>query len=252
MTSNDLIVREYNAVEIMQCRQDRYLDATAMCVANGKLWTNYWQTKNAKAFVNELSLIIGIPIIKLVESRAGRYGGTFIHPRIALHLAQWISPKFAVAVSGWVDELLTTGIVTVATTVTDKINLMRQQLDLMERMEVEAAQTKAVAVTALQTAERVEDRLQQTQANAQQAHTLAQAAVDIHSSNYGYYSVLGWGRLKNLPMDIKLASIHGRKLSKICRTSGRDTGTVRDSRWGIVNTYPEDILQRYFEETDDK
>lgn len=35
--------------------------------------------------------------------------GTWIHRRVAIHLAQWCNAKFAVRVSGWVEELLTTG-----------------------------------------------------------------------------------------------------------------------------------------------
>ncbi len=117
---------------------------------------------------------------------------------LAIHLAQWCSAKFAVSVSGWIEELLTTG------------------------------------------------------STNEQTHTLATAVIDIHSDNYGYYSVLAWGRLHDLPMDTKLASIHGRKLSKICRDAGRQINSVHDVRFGLVNSYPEDVLTRYFDETEDK
>jgi hypothetical protein len=42
---------------------------------------------------------MGIPIIKLIEVKQGRYGGSWIHPKVAIHLAQWISADFAVQVS---------------------------------------------------------------------------------------------------------------------------------------------------------
>jgi hypothetical protein len=35
--------------------------------------------------------------------------GTWIHPDLAVQLAQWISPEFAIQVSGWVRELALTG-----------------------------------------------------------------------------------------------------------------------------------------------
>ena len=35
--------------------------------------------------------------------------GTWVHPDVAIHLAQWCSPKFAVQVSRWVREWMTSG-----------------------------------------------------------------------------------------------------------------------------------------------
>lgn len=40
--------------------------------------------------------------LELVQTKEGRYGGTYVHPRIAINLAQWLSPKFDVFVSGLV------------------------------------------------------------------------------------------------------------------------------------------------------
>jgi hypothetical protein len=34
---------------------------------------------------------------------------TWVHPRVAINIAQWVSPAFDVAVSGWIEKLLTTG-----------------------------------------------------------------------------------------------------------------------------------------------
>jgi hypothetical protein len=52
---------------------------------------------------------MGIPIVKIIEVKSGRYGGTWIHPKVAIHLAIWCDPNFAVMVSEWVYELLTKG-----------------------------------------------------------------------------------------------------------------------------------------------
>jgi len=50
---------------------------------------------------------MGIPISELIQSfKGGRAEnqGTWVHPDIAINLAQWLSPKFAVQVSRWVRE----------------------------------------------------------------------------------------------------------------------------------------------------
>lgn len=90
---------------ITQRAGDGYINATAMCKASGKLWGHYRETVATKAFLDELSADIGIPISDLVQSiKGGDFAlqGTWVHPQVAVHLAQWLSPKFAVMVSHWV------------------------------------------------------------------------------------------------------------------------------------------------------
>ena len=56
--------------------------------------------------LNELSINMGIPILELfVKSVGGNHSGTWVHRKVAIHLAQWLSPSFAVQVSNWLDEL---------------------------------------------------------------------------------------------------------------------------------------------------
>lgn len=86
---------------------DGYFNATAMCRASGKLVGHYLSNSTTKAFLNELSSDIGIPISGLVQVVKGgppQLQGTWVHPQVAINLAQWLSPKFAVLVSKWVLE----------------------------------------------------------------------------------------------------------------------------------------------------
>lgn len=86
--------------------KDGYINATAMCQAAGKKFNDYSRLDTTKAFIKELGSIAGIPAIELIQSVSGAYGGTWVHPKVAINLAQWISPKFAVLVSDWVFEWL--------------------------------------------------------------------------------------------------------------------------------------------------
>jgi len=95
---------------INQRALDGYVDATAMCKASGKEFGHYYENKTTKAFLAELSTVIGIPITQLVyRIQGGRseLQGTWVHPDVAINLGQWCSPKFAVAVSQWVREWIT-------------------------------------------------------------------------------------------------------------------------------------------------
>ena len=92
-------------------REDGYINATMLCKAHGKkLLGHYNENKQTKAYLQELSINIGIPILELfVTNVGGNHSGTWVHRKVAIHLAQWLSPSFAVQVSNWLDELLITG-----------------------------------------------------------------------------------------------------------------------------------------------
>ena len=54
-----------------------------------------------------------LPISQLIQICKGNSSkfqqGTWVHRKVAIHLAQWLSPSFAVQVSNWLDELFITG-----------------------------------------------------------------------------------------------------------------------------------------------
>lgn len=90
---------------ISQRIEDGYVNATAMCKAAGKEWSAYYRNSTTKAFINELSTALQISQDALVQSIIGGLPdmqGTWVHPQVAIHLAQWLSPKFSVLVTQWV------------------------------------------------------------------------------------------------------------------------------------------------------
>jgi len=109
MTTQLMISRDFHGAKIRQRSSDGYLNATDMCQAVSKLFADYKRLKTTQEYLETYSLIMGIPIIKIIEVKSGRYGGTWIHPKVAIHLAIWCDPNFAVMVSEWVYELLTKG-----------------------------------------------------------------------------------------------------------------------------------------------
>lgn len=92
---------------ISQRITDGYINATSMCKAVGKKINDYSRLTTTQAFLDELSIVTGIPATGLIQSIKGgppNLQGTWVHPQIAINLAQWLSPKFAVLVSNWVFE----------------------------------------------------------------------------------------------------------------------------------------------------
>ncbi len=85
------------------------VNATQLCRAGDKLYAHYSSTAEMTEFKQTLSSNIGIPIFDLVRTKPGHNGGTMVHRRVAMYLAQRISPLFNVQVTGYLDELLLTG-----------------------------------------------------------------------------------------------------------------------------------------------
>lgn len=107
-----LIPHAYEGELINQRSSDGYINATAMCRAVGKEWSRYRATEGAKAFFKALALDLALTEAQLALTMLGTPGGdarnqgTWVHPRVAIHLAHWLSAEFAVKVSGWVHDWL--------------------------------------------------------------------------------------------------------------------------------------------------
>ena len=101
-----LIEHSVNGAIVPQRPRDSYINATRLCAQAGKLVGHYRESAQTRAFLEELSLDIGIPISNLVHVIRGRgdriHQGTWVHPQVAINLGQWLSPRFAVQVSKWV------------------------------------------------------------------------------------------------------------------------------------------------------
>lgn len=100
-----LVQHEFEKEVIYQRVRDGYVNATAMCKAAGKLFGHYRENRQTTKFLEALQADIGMPISVLVQSVKGgdpSLQGTWVHPQVAINLAQWLSPEFAVKVSKWV------------------------------------------------------------------------------------------------------------------------------------------------------
>ena len=102
-----LIPRAVQDRLIHQRAIDGYINATAMCQAVGKQMNDYLRLKSTKGFLEALAPATGIPAAELIQRVMGgnpEVRGTWVHPHVAIHLAQWLSPEFAVQVTQWVFE----------------------------------------------------------------------------------------------------------------------------------------------------
>jgi len=83
---------ELKGINIIARKEDGYINATQLCQAGKKLFKNWFQNKNTKAYLPVLSNAAGIPAALLIKYETG-YGkdqATWVHRKVAINIAQWI------------------------------------------------------------------------------------------------------------------------------------------------------------------
>ena len=99
--------------------EDGYINVTNLCKAGNKKFNDWSRIDNTKAFLKELSTSAGIPADVLIQSITGGKNEdrkTWVHPYVAINIAQWISPQFDVKVSSWIYEVMLTGKIDISRT----------------------------------------------------------------------------------------------------------------------------------------
>lgn len=114
--------RFWQGTAIQRREADGFVNATAMCKAGGKRWNHYITLDRTQEYMAALASVVpekpcgaavaGIPatgsaLIHTIQGGTPELQGTWIHPRLAIDLARWISPAFAVWMDGWFLESLT-------------------------------------------------------------------------------------------------------------------------------------------------
>lgn len=130
-----------NGITVL-AREDGFINATALCKAGGKEFKHWNALESTKELVkiiqkNENPTIkiteVDIPTsvisenkseiinseietnnkVQVIDIKKGgnnkKAQGSWIHPDLAVQLAQWISPSFAIQISKWIRELSLTG-----------------------------------------------------------------------------------------------------------------------------------------------
>ena len=115
----ELVPLELDNGYIIESRdEDGYIDVTNLCTAGKKKFKAWNRLDKTKAFLKELSSTVLISTVELIKHNTGGNGErhTWVHPQVAINIAQWISPQFDVKVSAWVLEVMMTGKVDITNT----------------------------------------------------------------------------------------------------------------------------------------
>ncbi len=87
-------------------REDGYISATSVSHGMKKRLDNFWANEETQKYIETLSKFTGIPGNILKETKRGRNGGTFCHPKLAVKLARWMDQDFEVWCDLMIDNIL--------------------------------------------------------------------------------------------------------------------------------------------------
>jgi prophage antirepressor-like protein len=76
-------------------------------------------------------------------------------------------------------------------------------------------------------------------------HTL-EAKTHINSGQTGYWTISAWCKLNRLSITLDEAKRKGLESVRLSKEWGAEIGKVHDERFGIVNSYREDVLEEVF------
>lgn len=127
-----LIQHQVNDSVIDQRFDDGYINATALCKVAGKRWYNYVRNETTGHFLRALEAKTQIRVVDLIQEVIDTNGvkSTWVHPKVAIHLAQWLSAEFAVQVSEWVYDWVAEGKSPVAKPASLPYHIQRHMINL--------------------------------------------------------------------------------------------------------------------------
>ena len=204
----NLIVFNYKGQGISR-RDDGFINLTQMCQANGKRLDVFMKTQKTKDYIKCLE---NSHQTVVVYSEEGVNGGTWGHPSLAINLARWISPEFAVWCDGHIFNLMSGNVV-----------IAQPQLP----------QTYLEALKALVASE---ERLMLAQAEVEVLEEANQALSEAVDELFNYSSIIRIAKFNGISEE----HFKWHRLKTVSAQLGLEIKRVPCARFGTKNLYSHD------------
>jgi len=139
-----------NNIVITSRSDNNYINATQLCQAGGKQFNDWFRLNTTKQLINEAESETGISVSQLIDIKKGNSSefnqGSWIHPDLAIQLAQWLSPKFALQISKWIRQLFTNGKVEITTKLITDNKLKDQKIKLLKILILKNINVKIIQI----------------------------------------------------------------------------------------------------------
>lgn len=84
---------------------DGYINATLLCKISNKRIDRWKESPGTKKLVEKVCIKYDLDRAKIIETyQGGKNSGTWVHPDLGIHLAQWCSSEFCLKIAEWIDE----------------------------------------------------------------------------------------------------------------------------------------------------
>lgn len=100
---SNIITRDFIG-HVFTFREDGYFNMTKAASIFEKDLSNFMRSPDTQEYIVALSNSVDSGV--LVQAKAGRYGGTWAHPKLAVFFARWLDVKFAVFCDMVIDDIL--------------------------------------------------------------------------------------------------------------------------------------------------
>lgn len=204
----NLIVFNYKG-QVISRRDDGFINLTQMCQANGKRLDVFMKTQKTKDYIECLE---NSHQTVVVYSEEGVNGGTWGHPSLAINLARWISPEFAVWCDGHIFNLMSGNVV-----------IAQPQLP----------QTYLEALKALVASE---ERLMLAQAEVEVLEEANQALSEAVDELFNYSSIIRIAKFNGISEE----HFKWHRLKTVSAQLGLEIKRVPCARFGTKNLYSHD------------
>ena len=167
-----------HGVKVAVRQKDGYVNATMLCKQALREFKAWYRTDTAKSFLVELSRSVNIHTNLLVESVTtgpNEERGTWIHPKVAINLGQWISPHYAVVVTNIVESYHNEGVVINKSKAIQPFDVLKQMMQVFEEQQSDIDELKEGQVETKQNLQALEQKQKELQID-----------VPIHENQRGY------------------------------------------------------------------
>ena len=205
---SNLTVFDYKG-QVISRRDDGFINLTQMCQANGKRLDNWTRLKQTQDYMKVLGNSL---TSEVVYSEEGVNGGTWGHPSLAINLARWISPEFAVWCDGHIFNLMS-----------GNVAIAQPQLP----------QTYLEALKALVASE---ERLMLAQAEVEVLEEANQALSEAVDELFNYSSIIRIAKFNGISEE----RFKWYRLKTVSAQLGLEIKKVPCARFGTKNLYSHD------------
>lgn len=96
---SSIITRDYQGHAIAY-QGDGWFNATQAAAKFGRRVDKWMENSDTQDYINALCELSNTPKSGYLKTKRGANGGTWLHPKLAVHFARWLDTRFAV----WCDE----------------------------------------------------------------------------------------------------------------------------------------------------